>query len=184
MQRPDDEKVRPDYVPVTTKPREGEEVWSIQVPGAVHLMVTKNNRHGQAVDARMAIGPNRQGTHFRIKADDRRENQAMCLNPGQDPFRNGMLVRVDGNQQADPETASTDALTTEQLLELFDLDPKDFEARAAAMGEVTLRRMAEVGEAMDVSHKQITYLRELISTRFARGGPQSKLNSADGERLS
>lgn len=179
-----DVSVRTDYVPPQTKAREGEEVWAVQVPGAIHLKTTSHNRFGQTVEAEMAIGPNRVGHHFRIKTVDREENQARCYDPKLDPFRNGMLVRIDGDQQADPATASPDALGTEELLDIFDLELEDFKARVQDLGEVTLRRLAEVGEAMDCSHKQITYVRDLIEERYTKGGPQASLTAEQGERLS
>lgn len=167
---------------VGTKPREGEELWAIQVQGSVSLRITTFNRFGQAVEGLMTIGPNRAGLQFKIKTEDREENQARCMSPESDPFRNGMLVRVDVSQQDDPATASTDALTTEQLLDVFDLDGAKFEARVKALGELPLRRLAEVGESMDCSHRQITFVRDLIAERYTLGGPQSTLER--GEPLS
>jgi len=172
-----DEVVRP-QMPA----RAGEEVWAIQVPGAVSLKITTFNRFGQAVEGQMTVGPNRQGTEFRIKVEDREENQARIMDPGHDPFRNGMLVRVDANQQTIPETASPDALTTEDLLDIYDLEGAKFEARVRSLGELPMRRLAEVGESMDCSHRQITFVRELLQERFAKGGPQTTLEH--GERLS
>jgi hypothetical protein len=162
--------------------RDGEEVWAIQVPGSVSLKVTSFNRFGQAVEAQMTVGPNRSGHEFKIKVEDREENQARCVDPELDPFRNGMLVRVDNDQQADPATASEDALTTEALLDIYDLEPDKFEARVRALGELPLRRLADVGESMDCSHRQIGFVRELIAERYSKGGPQGTLEH--GERLS
>lgn len=162
--------------------REGEEVWAIQVPGTVVLRVTTFNRFGQAVEGSMSVGPNRTGTQFRIKTEDREENQARCMEPALDPFLNGMLVRIDSDQQSDPRTKSADAMTTEDLLNVYDLDGDKFEARVQKMGELPLRRLAEVGESMDCSHRQINYVRELIAARYTKGGPQTTLEH--GERLS
>jgi hypothetical protein len=162
--------------------RDGEEIWAIQVPGSVSLAVTTFNRFGQAVEGRMVVGPNRTGTEFKIKVEDREENQARCVDPDLDPFRNGMLVRVDADQQADPLTKSEDALSTEQLLDIYDLEGKKFEARVQKLGELPLRRLAEVGESMDCSHRQILFVRELIAERYTKGGPQTTLEH--GERLS
>jgi len=172
------ETVRPRDLPA----REGEEVWAIQVPGAVTLRVTTFNRFGQAVEGAMTVGPNRSGQQFRIKTEDREENQAICMSPEHDPFLNGMLVRVDADQQQDPRTASKDALTTESLLDIFDLEGKAFEAKVRSLGELPLRRLADVGESMDASHRQINFVRELIAERYTKGGPQTTLEH--GERLS
>lgn len=159
-----------------------EEVWAIQVPGTVSLRVTQFNRFGQPAEAVMVIGPNRSGQQFRIKSTDREENQARCMVGEADPFLNGMLVRIDLDQQSVPETASPDALSTEALLEIYDLDKRKFEARVKKLGEIPLRRLAEVGESMDCSHLQITFVKDLIAERYAKGGPQVTLD--EGERLS
>ena len=159
-----------------------EEVWAIQVPGSVSLRVTQFNRFGQPTEAIMVMGPNRAGQQFRIKSVDREENQARCMAPEGDPFLNGMLVRIDADQQGVPETASTDALSTEQLLEIYDLDGEHFQSRVQALGELPLRRLAEVGVTMDCSHLQITFVNDLIAERYSLGGPQSTMDA--GERLS
>lgn len=158
-----------------------EEVWAIQVPGSVSLRVTQNNRFGQPVEANLVMGPNRSGQQFRIQTIDREENQARCMTKSLDPFLNGMLVRIDADQQLDENTASSDALSTEQLLDIYDMKMTDFKVRVEALGELPMRRLAEVGESMDCSHLQITFVRELIAERFARGGPQTTMEF--GERM-
>jgi hypothetical protein len=160
-----------------------EEVWAIQVPGRVSLRVTQFNRFGQPVEAILVMGPNRAGQQFRIKTVDREENQARCMAVDNDPFRNGMLVRIDADQQGVPETHSGDALTTEQLLEIYDLaTQRSFEKRVKALGEVPLRRLAEVGESMDCSHLQIEFVRGLLDERYSRGGPQATLDVGEHEK--
>lgn len=159
-----------------------EEVWAIQVAGKVSLRVTQNNRFGQPMDATLAMGPNRQGQQFRISTLDREENQARCMTRDHDPFLNGMLVRIDANQQDTPATASSDALSTEQLLDVYELEPKAFKQRVEAFSELPLRRLAEVGESMDCSHLQITLVRDLIAERYSKGGPQTTMDA--GERMS
>ena len=158
-----------------------EEIWAIQVSGAISLRVTQFNRFGQPVEASLVIGPNREGQQFRIQTVDREENQARCMEPVHDPFLNGMLVRIDADQQQDPSTASTDALTTEQLLEIYDLDKDAFKVRVESLGELPLRRLAEVGESMDCSHLQITLVRDLIAERYSKGGPQATMDAEDHE---
>jgi len=156
-----------------------EEIWAIQVPGSVSLRVTQFNRFGQPVEASLVIGPNREGQQFRIQTVDREENQARCMEPVHDPFLNGMLVRIDADQQQDPSTASTDALSTEQLLEIYDLGKDAFKARVEGLGELPLRRLAEVGESMDCSHLQIALVRDLIAERYSKGGPQATMEAED-----
>lgn len=159
-----------------------EEVWAIQVPGSISLRVTQFNRFGQAIEASLVMGPNRQGQQFRIQTVDREENQARCMSRDQDPFLNGMLIRTDADQQGIAATVSTDALSTEQLLDIFELSTAAFKKRVKELGELPLRRLAEVGESMDCSHLQITFIRDLIGERYAKGGPQSTMDV--GERMS
>jgi len=156
-----------------------EEIWAIQVQGSVSLRVTQFNRFGQPVEASLVIGPNRAGQQFRIQTVDREENQARCMEPAHDPFLNGMLVRIDADQQQDPSTASTDAMSTEQLLEIYDLDKDAFKVRVESLGELPLRRLAEVGESMDCSHLQIALVRDLIAERYSKGGPQATMDAED-----
>ena len=176
---------RTHYLKPGMKAGEGEEIWTIQVPGTVHLRVLIPNRFGQMVDSEMSMGPGRQGHQFKLKTLDREENQSRCADPGLDPFLNGMLVRVDADQQDNPETASKDALSTEDILDIFDLSTEKFAVRIADLGEVVMRRMIEVGMSMDVSHRQIAILEESIQERFTvGGGPQASLYDPQGERLS
>jgi hypothetical protein len=170
-------------VAATVKARtKEEEVWAIQVPGTVSLRVTQNNRLGAIVEASLVIGPNRAGQQFRIQTSDREENQAAAVSREHDPFLNGMLVRIDQDQQADPITRSTDALGTEQLLDIYELAGDEFKARVETLGELALRRLAEVGESMDCSHLQISFVRELMQERYSKGGPQTTMDT--GERMS
>lgn len=159
-----------------------EEVWAIQVPGSVSLRVTQNNRLGAIVEASLVIGPNRAGQQFRIQTSDREENQAAAVSREHDPFLNGMLVRIDQDQQLDPITKSGNALSTEQLLDVYELTGDEFKERVQALGELALRRLAEVGESMDCSHLQIGFVRDLIQERYAKGGPQTTMD--EGERMS
>lgn len=177
-------QTRTDYIKPGMKAKEGEEIWAITVPGTVHLRILTPNRFGQMVDSEMSMGPGRAGQQFRLKTIDREENQVRCVEPGLDPFLNGMLVRIDADQQADPSTASKDALSTQDLLDIFDLPNDRFAVRIADLGEVVTRRMIEVGLSMDVSHRQIKMLEEGIQERFSvMGGPQASLYSVKGERL-
>lgn len=173
---------RPEMGPLVKARNADEEVWAIQVPGSVSLRVTQHNRFGQTVEANLVMGPNRQGQHFRIQVVDREENQARCMTRELDPFLNGMLVRTDADQQSVETTVSTDALSTEQLLDIYELSNAAFKKRVEALGELPLRRLAEVGESMDCSHLQITMVRDLIVERYSVGGPQATMDL--GERMS
>lgn len=174
--------------PTTFAPKEGEEVWEIAVDGALYLRVTAYNRFGQMVEDEMMVGPKKRGHQFRIRSEDREENQRRCASPQVDPFRNGMLVRRDADQNEDPDTASPQALTTEQLMDLLDdTHIESFKRTCEALDEVPLRRLLDLGRNLDASHKQIDFLEALILDRYGKGQVQpSTLENRDpkaGERL-
>jgi hypothetical protein len=178
-------QARAELVGPDLKAREGEEIWTIQVNGQIFLVVTQQNRHGGLVDADMKLGPNWAGRSFRIKTEDREDNQARCMNPDLDPFLNGMLIRRDADQQANPATASSDALTTEKLIEIFELDLKMFADKVEPLGEVPTRKLIEMGEALDLaSLKQMEILKDKVARKYSVGGPQVSLTADQGERLS
>jgi hypothetical protein len=178
-------RVWPQFVKPGLKAGAGEEIWLIEVPGTIHLRVLITNRFGQLVEGELSYGPNRQGQQFKLKTVDREENQSRCMNPALDPFLNGMLTRVDADQQDDPSTASADALTTEGILDAFDLPMTQFTANVEKWGEVVMRRMVEIGISMDVGHKKIALLEEALRDRYTvTGGPQTTLGDNKSEQLS
>lgn len=165
------------------KPR-GQEVWAIQIPGLVHLRVLAPSRLGVLVEGELSIGPNQVGRQFRIATEDREDNQARVADSAYDPFKNGILIRIDQDQQLDPDTASRQALTTEAILDLFDLPQAAFEAAAAGFGEIPLRRMVDIGTSMDVSHRKIDFVSTLIDERYSVAKSQPSMTSGKVEYLS
>lgn len=163
---------------MTLQPRDGMEVWQMQIPGTIILNVLKPNRLGQQVAERLVIGPNQVGFQFHLAPSDRDENQRAVRDPNGDPFRNGMLVRVDKDQQQDPNTASKDALSDEELMDICDMRQAEFEAAVSNLGEVSVRRTLAIATQLDVSHKKVSFLEEHIRERFAVGGPQPSLSEA------
>lgn len=177
----------PAPAPVTVQqpPHSPMEVWEVCVPGKVVLRILKANRFGQAVEAELSMGPNRRGSRFEISEDDRRDNQRNVADAAHDPFRNGMLRRIDGDQQASPETSSPEVISDEQMVEIIDLPQEAFEARVAQLGEVTVRNIREMAVGAGASHAKVTWLDSHIRERFATGGPQRSLtDDAKSERLS
>ena len=154
------------------QPAEGFEVWQMQIPGTIRLGVLRPNHLGQMVKERLVIGPNRVGYQFQISTSDRDMNQRDCVDPKHDPFRNGMFVRVDADQQAEANTQSADALDDGDLVDLCDLPQDQFEGKVASLGEVTVRRLLDIATRMDVSHRKVSFLQEHVRERFAVGGPQ------------
>jgi hypothetical protein len=145
--------------------REGEEVWEITVPGTVWVEVT--NDRGKSVPLRVGGRP---GARLRISAEDRELTQERIVDRELDPFVNGMLVRVDADQQQVEKTRSDDALTTEDLLKIFATQGKKFQTTVDGLGEVTVRRMWEMAEDVDATASQINYLKDSIERRWPIGG--------------
>lgn len=155
------------------KPREGEEVWELTVPGRVWVKVTKYTRSGHPITEVASWGPKKQGQQFRITTTDRELNQENVADPQHDIFRNGMLVRVDAPQNDDEMTASEDAVSTEDLLTIFEKNGNAFQSAVKKLGETPIRRLREMADAVDASNAQVRYLDEIIGERFRRGGPQA-----------
>lgn len=175
------------------KTREGEEIWEMLVPGTVWLKTTVWTRHGQPQDKDLSIGPNQVGRRVRISALDREVNQSVMTSEALDPFRNGMLKRVsehpDEDEVSRESAQSSDALTAGELAAIYDLPGDEFSARVSGLGEVPLRRLRELAEALDASLSQVELLDDVIASRYRKGGEAqpslSRLTDepADGERL-
>ena len=163
--------------------REEFETWRMTTRGTVWLERTGHNRFGQPTGEQFRVGPKQQGVDFQISRHDREDNQRRIRDKARDPFRNGTFVRVDGDQQDDPVTASPDALSLEQLLDILDLTQDDFEARVPEMGEVPIRRLHELALQMNAAYGKVTFLETYIKDKWASGSPQKSL-VGDGERLS
>lgn len=145
--------------------REGEEIWELTVPGAVWVEVT--NDRGKAVP--LCVG-GRPGARLRISTEDRIITQEQIVERELDPFVNGMLCRIDADQQDDEKTASVDALTTEDLMKVFSKSGRAFQAAVDKLNQTSVRRMNEMAEDVDATASQITYLKDSIATRWPIGG--------------
>jgi hypothetical protein len=167
--------------PVTQKQlslvaKDGEEVWTITTAARVWLQKTAYTRTGHPIVQDFSIGPRKAGTQFKILTSDREMNQERTGQDGLDPFRNGLLVRVDADQQLDDSTASEDALSVDDLLVMFGKSGNAFVSAVKKLGDVPLRRAREMADAVDASASQVRALDEAIQVRF-RGAPL-----ASGER--
>lgn len=154
------------------RPKEGEEVWEVTTAGRIWLQQTTYTRTGQPIFKDISVGPNKAGSFLRISTDDRRYNQEQCADTENDMFRNGLLVRVDQPQSADPDTASDEALTTQDLLSIYAKNGKQFEVAVAKLGELPIRRLREMAEAVDATAKQVEHLDEVIFDRYKIGASQ------------
>lgn len=159
------------------------ETWELQVPGRIRLDVLKTNRFGNYVEDSIVLGPNRVGYRFQISAEDRRENQRVVVDKSQDPFRNGMLVRFDQDQQGDVETASGDAVTTERALDILDLPEEEFKKVVSTLGEIPVQKIFDLAQSAGVSHSKFVWLKEQVSQRFSIQNAQGEENTWVAETL-
>jgi hypothetical protein len=163
------------------------ETWEITVPGRVWVTTTVYNRYGQPVDKPVSLGPNKVGQRLKISVADREANQELCERPELDPFLNGLLVRVAGGDPADESVASTDALTSAELSLIFDKNGNAFHAAVDALGEIPVRRLLALCDAVDATAKQKAYIEQVINERFRNPGSSQGTGSAvfnlAGERV-
>ncbi len=87
-----------------------------------------------------------------------------------DPFRNGLLKRIDADQQLEPMTQSDQVLDTAELMEVFDLKGRDFERRVEDLNELNVRRLNEMAQAADATAGQISFLKEHIASHYRLEG--------------
>lgn len=164
-------------------PQAGQELWKMETDAIVYLEIEGKTRYGDSLGKEFKVGPNRKGYEFIMKTADRIDCQRAIIDPAQDPFRNGTFSRVDADQQQDPNTASEQAITTEQIIDMLDQPLAQFEDSIGRLEEVPIRRVLETAIAMDVSHQKITLLEDVIKDRYAKGAAQPSL-TGDGEKLS
>lgn len=151
---------------VPTETHRTMETWEITTDGRVWLTTVAHNRFGQPMEKSVSLGPNKAGSKLKISQADRELNQERVADEKHDPFRNGLLVRLDQPQNADPATTSLDAIPTRDLLELFTKHGNAFHAAVDALGEVPVRRLYDLCDDVDATAKQKEYLAEQIELRF------------------
>jgi len=118
------------------------------------------------------VGPKKSGQKLRISRADREMNQENVSDPKFDPFVNGLLVRVDKDQNLDKKTASTDAVSTKDLLAIYELKGDAFRIEVSKLGQVPIRKLREMAEAVDAAVSQIAILDEVIAERYRKAASQ------------
>lgn len=136
------------------------EIWELTLPGRVTMTVTNSQGRPQEISA---MG---KGQRLRTSAEDRQIAEEGIRNPDNNPFLNGMLVRIDteGHQPAPNELSDAD------LGAIFELDQQDFQATVSALGEVNVRRLKAMFADVDASKSEIDFVNTLIEERFPIGG--------------
>lgn len=152
----------------TPRTREGEEIWETTTPGTIWVNQVDDRGREKQVKVGGAIGQ-----RLRIQSMDREVAQGNVMDDLSDPFTNGLLKRVDADQQLDPETASDQALDTEQLVAIFAKKGAAFQTAVAKLNELNVRRMAGMAEAVDASASQITFLKEQVGLYRQEGDTET-----------
>lgn len=153
-------------------PSQVMETWEITTEGRVWFQTTVYNRFGQPQDKDVSLGPKKMGSRIKISQADRERNQEMVQDAAFDSFTNGLLVRVDADQNTNPKTASTDALSTADLLGIYEKKDAEFRQAVEALGQVPIRRLREMAEAVDASMSQVAILDEVIESRYRKASSQ------------
>jgi hypothetical protein len=142
--------------------RAGEEIWELMVPGRVHVEVTNHRGRPQNLTV---IGRN---SRLRISTTDREIAQERIRTPENDPFRNGMLRRVD-SKASDAERDANE-LSDDDLTHVFNLSGVEFEEMVMSFSETNVRRMRAMAEDVDASASQISFLKTYINEKWPIGG--------------
>lgn len=150
------------------------EIWESTIPGRVTVTVTnsRGNRQDQSV-----VG---NGSRLRITTDDRELVEEQVRDPQNNPFLNGMLYQVGGPTRAD---SSPDALSDDDLKDVFDMTGDEFANIVAGLSEVNIRRLKSLTGPVDASKSQIEFLDEIIATRFPIGGDTPTYREMQGAQI-
>jgi hypothetical protein len=139
--------------------REGEEIWETTTEGLVWVPIVDTRGREKEVK----VG-GRVGSRLRIATEDRELAEERLTDPKSSAFRNGMLVRIDTRKgdHADPDFDQGQEIATSELVAAFAKNGNAFQGYVNKLNELNQRRMLEMGEAVDASVAQMSYLREVV----------------------
>jgi hypothetical protein len=137
------------------------EIWESTIPGRVSLTVENSQGRPQTISI---VG---KGSRLRLTQLDRELAEEVIRTPENNPFRNGMLVRVDNGAGHVP---SAEELSDDDLRAIFELDQSDFRATVDQLGQVNVRRLKSMVVEVDASKSEIEYLDEVIQEKWPIGG--------------
>lgn len=146
----------------TMAERAGEEIWELMVPGRVHVEVTNHRGRPQNLSV------SGKKSRLRISTTDREIAQERIREAEHDPFRNGMLRRVDS--KAVDADRDDNELDDSDLREVFNLTGTEFEDVVRSLSQVNVRRMREMCEEVDATNSQIAFLKQHIEDTWPIGG--------------
>lgn len=141
--------------------REGEEVWESTTPSQVWMEIGLPDKTTKMITAHGV------GARLRLQTADRQIYQERLERKEHDVFTNGLLVRVDADQQEDEDTTSPSAVTDEALMKLFNLKQiARFRNAIDELSEISLRRLVTLAKSSDIGTKQQEALKEMWDSKF------------------
>lgn len=133
---------------------EGFETWECQIRGTIYV---------KEMDKPKVTKVRGKGSKLRIKTVDRQLTQERITKKENDPFVNGSLLRIDDDQQKDPETASVNAKTDEELLKILNLkQAARFHKEIDELSEIAIRRLAILAKEADATVNQSESIKKMI----------------------
>lgn len=140
--------------------RAGEEIWESNIPGRVFVEST-NPSTGRAKST-SCVG---KGSRLRISTLDRLIAEEGIRESSNNPFRNGMLTRVDAEaDKLDGDVSN--ALTDTQLFELFALTPAEFIGALDSLTELNVRRLKEACVSQDATNSQVEAIQAVLDKKY------------------
>lgn len=147
------------------------EVWEATTGGRVWVETTLDPAKG-TTKMRSVVG---KGNRLRISTEDRLVAQERTRDKKNDPFTNGLLLRVDDDQQKDDTTKSPSAASDEDLKKIFKMRQiARFTSAVDDLSEVSLRRLVTLSkEDESISVAQKERMTEMLNDKFGpnRGKP-------------
>jgi hypothetical protein len=136
-----------------------EEIWETTGEGRIWVEVTGTD----GKDRPVSVG-GRPGQRLRISEYDRLRAQEIILDDNADPFRNGMLIRVGGEQ------LSEQALSADAVAEIFTHTGRDFLDLIEPLNEYNTRRLLAAADSLDATNSQIQALQARVEEKWPIGG--------------
>lgn len=141
--------------------REGEEIWATTTAGTIYYVTTDSRGH----EKQRKVG-GKEGSRMRITTVDRELNQDAIDKTESDPWSNGLLKRLDQDQNDHEATQSTQAFETEELMAFFAKTGNAFQSQVRRLDERNVRRMRGMAEDVDASASQIQFLTDHIEEHY------------------
>ena len=144
--------------------REGEEIWQLCTGGRVWVEVTVDKTRG-TTKMKNVQG---KGSRLRILTEDRKLAQERVRDKKNDPFTNGLMMRIDADQQVEEDTASPSAVSDETLKKIFTYKQNArFITAMEDLTEISLRRLWALAEDDEnVSNAQKNLVSDHLNSKF------------------